>query len=96
VKAEFNYLASLIQPASSQHDDFKLNLFPEQVKGAGSIEGTGGPRQNEIHIDLGSQGKDAKVKAILKDFEGVGIKEEGSQKKTGSDLLDMMDDLDDQ
>jgi hypothetical protein len=45
-----------------------------------------------INIDLGKQGKDERVKKVIKDFGDIDIAA-SSQKKTGDDLLDLMDDL---
>lgn len=44
-----------------------------------------------ISIDLGKQGKDARVTKLIDEFSNINL--ENQSKDEGQDLLDMMDDL---
>ena len=89
VLQEFNALANLIGTSESA-DDFKLNLFHDNVQADGSIAAL--PADNIINIDLGKQSKNENLKKVAQDFKDIDLSA-AKQKNTGQDLLDLMDDL---
>ena len=78
--------------SQKEEEDFKLNLFPEQVfsnEGVGS--GAVYKDRNVINIDLGKNQAKQEVKKVMKEFED--FKAEAAGGHTGDDLLDLMDSL---
>lgn len=79
--------------SQKEEEDFKLNLFPEQVFSNEGVGSAGSYKDaNVINIDLGKNQSKQEVKKVMKEFEDFNIKQDAGG-HTGDDLLDLMDSL---